>query len=453
MEFRGTEGFAVDALQTPELQRLRRVRQLGLAHLVFPAAEHSRFTHVLGAAFLTTRFAGSLLADAHLHLPRSLQPDESVVRDLVVAALCHDLGHGPLSHAWEQNVIGALDEEKRRAWTGSLKLPAEPWVDNVRQWHELVAQALLASGDLHDLLESVDTGMSTRVAAILGERYYLPYLTRLLSSDVDVDRCDFILRDAHQSGVAYGRYDLDWLVSTITVGTNPANDEPVLGFDVQKAPRVVEQLLIARRAMYDTVYHHRAVRSAEGMVGNLLRRTHELAAANESFLERIEGFEVLVKAIAGAPLSPAEILELDDYSLWVFIHRLQTHVDDDAVRQLAQRVYQRELFKPVPIASSRLDLLITSEHEETMGRVDDVLRRFKYESPRDFRFVDHAYFSFFHGGDGEGSWFVDTRDSSRRAEPISRHEAFVHHPQSRRVTHTLYVPREAVAAVRDELVR
>src|SRR5438445_706777 len=115
MEFRGMEGLAIDALQTPELQRLRRIRQLGMAHLVFPGAEHSRFAHVLGSAYLTTRFSESLIADAHLHLPRSLQPDESIVRDLVIAALCHDLGHGPLSHAWEYNVIGELDDRTRRA--------------------------------------------------------------------------------------------------------------------------------------------------------------------------------------------------------------------------------------------------------------------------------------------------------------------------------------------------
>lgn len=445
------EGFAVDALQTAELQRLRRIRQLGLAHLVFPGAEHSRFAHVLGASFLTTRFADSLLADAHLHLPRSLQPDESIVRDLVAAALCHDLGHGPLSHAWEQNVIGPLDEARHSAWSESLKLPDEPWLRKTRQWHELVTQALLRQGELHDLLESIDSGMSERVAAILAGRFYLPYLTRLFASDVDVDRCDFILRDAHGSGVAYGRYDLDWLVSTITVGTNPANDEPVLGFDLHKAPRVVEQLLIARRAMYDTVYHHKAVRSAEGMVGNLLRRTHELAMKNPQFLSKIDGFDVLAKAIAGEPLTTEEVLELDDYSLWVFVRRLQSQVDDDAVQELAKRVYQRDLFKPVPIDRLRLDQLITAEHDETMDRVDTVLQSLDYEVPSIFRFVDHAYFSFFHGSDGEGSWFVNASDPRRCGIPISRHEAFVLHPQTRRVAHTLYVPREAVDRVKHAL--
>lgn len=452
MEFRGMQGLAIDALQTPELQRLRRIRQLGMAHLVFPGAEHSRFAHVLGSAYLTTRFAESLLADTQHYLPQSLQPDETIVRDLVLAALCHDLGHGPLSHAWEYNVIGELDEEKRRAWTVSLGLGDESWLAEVGGWHELVTQALLLTkGDLHDLLENVETGTSERVAALLGDRFYLPYLTRLFASDVDVDRCDFILRDAYQSGVAYGRYDLDWLISTITVGTDPANERPVLGFDRHKAPRVVEQLLIARRALYDTVYHHRAVRSAEGMVGNLLRQTHKLASENPDFLANIEGFDILARAIAGEPLSTKEVLELDDYSLSVFIGRLRTEVDDEAVKTLASRVYSRDLFKPVQITRDRLDKLITSEHDVTMQEIDGILRELGYEQPEAFRFVDHAYFSFFHGRDGEGSWFVDTRTPQRHALPISRHEALVHHPQERQVLHTLYVPLDAVSQVRKAL--
>lgn len=452
MEFRGMESFAIDALQTPELQRLRRVRQLGLARLVFPGAEHSRFVHGLGAAHLAGRFAESLIVDSRDHLPRSLQPDETIVRDLVIAALCHDLGHGPLSHAWEQNIIGDLDRDKRERWTESLGLGERSWLGSIRQWHELVTQALLLTpGPLNDLLERVEKGTSERVAAILGGRFYLPYLTRLLQSDVDVDRCDFILRDAYQTGVAYGRYDLNWLVSTITVGIDPASEAPVLGFDLAKAPRVVEQLLIARRALYDTVYHHRGVRSAEGMVGLLLRLSHELAAAEPAFLSEIVGFDVLVRAIAGEPLTTVELMELDDDSLWVLIGRLRKYARNEVARELAGRVLDRNLFKPVPIRPERLDQLTTEDYPGMMAKVDRVLSGLGYDHPEWFRFVDHAYFAFFHGKDGEGSWFVDTSALQRPAEPVTAHPAFIHHPRESRVLRTLFVPREAVSRVKDAL--
>ena len=95
--------------------------------------------------------------------------------------------------------------------------------------------------------------------------HFVPYLPKLLSSDVDIDRADFVLRDAFQTGVAYGRFDLNWLISTCTIGETITN-ELVVGFDGTKALRAVEQLLIARRSLYRTVYFHKTVRSAEGMV-------------------------------------------------------------------------------------------------------------------------------------------------------------------------------------------
>jgi uncharacterized protein len=445
MEFRGMESLVVELLQTPELRRLRRIRQLGLAHLVFPGAEHSRFVHVLGASHLAGRFAASLISDSHDHLPQSLQPDETIIRDLVVAALCHDLGHGPLSHAWEHNVVGDFD---RAAWIESLGLVGRKFVSTVDGWHELVTQALLlADGPLHRTLENVDAGMSERVAALLTGHFYMPYLTRLFASDVDVDRCDFILRDAYQTGVAYGRYDLDWLVSTITVGVDPGSNKPVLGFDMAKAPRVVEQLLIARRALYDTVYHHRAVRSAEGMVGLLLRRTHEIASTHPSFLDGIQGFDALARAISGEALAKEEVLELDDDSLWVFIRRLSEEAKDDAVQKLASRVLARDLFKPVIFSPQRLTELLGSAYEDTMAKVDHVIEGLGYTPAESFRLVDEASFSFFHTKEGEESWFVDTKDQDRKAQQVSTHEALIHHPREPQVQRTLFVPGDALQLV------
>src|SRR5262245_21120720 len=106
MEFRGPESAVVDVLRTPELQRLRRIRQTGLAYLVFPGAEHSRLAHSLGASYVAVLF-GRHLEDAVVNvLPGFLAPGAEATRDLAVAALCHDLGHGPLSHAWEREAIG-----------------------------------------------------------------------------------------------------------------------------------------------------------------------------------------------------------------------------------------------------------------------------------------------------------------------------------------------------------
>jgi HD superfamily phosphohydrolase len=447
------EQLTVELLGTRELQRLRRVRHLGLARLVFPGAEHSRFVHAIGAAHLASRFSETLRRDSDRYLPRSLRLDEHVVRDLLVAALCHDLGHGPLSHAWEQNVIGDFTPETRSSWAACLGLGSPSWLGSVSKWHELVTQALvLCDGELRDSLEKVETGSSERVAALLGGRFYLPHLTTLLSSDVDVDRCDFVLRDAYQSGVAYGRYDLNWLISTATFGVDISRDIAVIGFDADKAPRVVEQLLIARRALYDTCYHHPGVRSAEAMVGALLRRVKVLAKSEPSMLEPVMGFPTISKAISGSPLTVNEFLELDDDSLWVFVDRIAKHVQDPAAKELARRIVARDLFKRVPLSSDELDRLLTQVGSDIFARIDrelqqgEVLRGLDVEDWSSFRLVDRADFRFFHEGDEYQGRFVDTSSSARSAKLMADHEMLKLHQPSRTIL-SLFVPRESVRHV------
>lgn len=438
------ESFAIEALRAAELQRLRRVRQLGLVYLVFPGAEHSRFAHSLGSAYLTARFARSLETATREFLPEPLRAGETVVRDLVLAALCHDLGHGPLSHPWEQQLIGEGFDRKK--WAAALGLGERPWISAEISWHELITQALLLwpDGELHKLLEALETGTSERVAALIGGRFYLPYLARLFASDVDVDRCDFVLRDAYQTGVAYGRYDVDWLVSTITVGE--ADGGPVIGFDDVKAPRVIEQLLIARRALYDTVYYHPAVRSAEGMVGLLLGR---LKKRRRKVLPEIEGFGALRKAINGETLELPEFMSLDDHNLWVFIQRVAGTTADPVAADLARRILARELFKPLPIMTDRLQRFMNENPPEAIELVDATLRAAGYKEPSSYRLYDAATFWFFHRDPRHGSMFVDRR---RRAYPLREHPELVHHPRDKQETLRLFVPADAAEAVTKAMV-
>jgi HD superfamily phosphohydrolase len=272
MEFRGMETLVIEVLRTPEIQRLRRVCQLGLVHLVFPGAEHSRLVHSLGASYLAVLFGRQLREVGRDFLSRFLVLDEVAVRDFALAALLHDLGHGPLSHAWEREIIG--DEYDEGRWRVKLGLEADSTLPDRLKWHVLVGQALLAwpDGDLHKLLEMHERGSSDRLRALLRGQYHIPYLPRLLNSDVDVDRADFIRRDGMHCGVAYGGYDLNWLISTCTVGRTNTN-ELMVGFDRGKSLRAIEQFLIARRALYETAYHHRTVRAAEGMVALFITAT------------------------------------------------------------------------------------------------------------------------------------------------------------------------------------
>ena len=164
MEFRSMETLVIELLRTPELQRLRRVRQLGLAHLVFPGAEHSRLVHSLGVAWLAVRFGRQLVDATRGFLVEILRPGPSSIRDLAVAALCHDLGHGPFSHAWEREIVGEKYDFDKWATTLGFSTAQRALLKGAK-WHELVTCALLIwpDGQLHRLLERNEQRSSERI--------------------------------------------------------------------------------------------------------------------------------------------------------------------------------------------------------------------------------------------------------------------------------------------------
>lgn len=417
MEFRGMETVVIDLLRTPEVQRLRRVRQLGLAHLVFPGAEHSRLVHSLGVSYLAILFARHLYDACRGIYPDELLPREAAIRDLATAALCHDLGHGALSHAWEREVIGEAYD--RRVWASDLGLdPDDPILDGLK-WHELVGQAFIAreDGQLHQLLEQHEVGFSARLRQLLVGKYYLSYLPGLLKGDIDVDRADFLKRDTQQCGVAYGNYDLDWLISTSLVGRGP-DGRLVVGFDRKKSLRVVEHFLMARRALYDNVYHHKSVHCAEGMVSLFLRRLKSVIHQYPKL--HGEGFvRPLVKMISGATVGPEELLSLDDFSLVVLVNTVsKTEKMDRTAADLGRRILERDLLKLVPCSSQRIrEFLMTPD---AFQLIYDTIRPYCLGDPRDYLYVDKYAFTMLSANPDECSFFID---DDLKATRIREHES------------------------------
>lgn len=417
MEFRGMEAALVEMASAPEIQRLRQIRQLGLTHLVFPGAEHSRFAHSLGAAHLAIRFARQVRRVSRQLLSKSVQPQADDIRDLGLAALCHDIGHGPLSHMWEREVI--REEFDRSAWKQALGLTGKQGLDGLK-WHELTTQALLAwpEGDLHNRLERYESGLSDRIGGLLAGQHWLPYLPRLLNGDIDVDRCDFVARDAMFSGVAYGRYDLEWLMSTITLGFD--HSEPVVGFDRRKAVRVLEQFLIARRALYDTVYQHRTVRAAEGMFGLFLKRLKHLTR-NESLppFSNRGLIRPIVRLFQTGTLQPEELLALDDSTLWVLVRDVAAHPrGDKALSELARRLLNRDLFKGVAVEPETVGQLKRKESKRRSD-VEDIIRKVTgHTEPEYFFYLDELKLDLLaESGEPTGRYgsalLVDTGRSDR----------------------------------------
>jgi len=233
-----------ELVDSPVMQRLRRLRQLGLAYLAFPSAEHSRFTHALGALAMGTRAFDALVRPGR----EAFENDADIAyqRRLVRAALLlHDIGHGPFSHACEA-VLGIRHEERTRA------LLALPYM-----------QKQLANLDV-DSQDVLDIILGSPTSAY-------PVLTEMVSGpNLDADRMDYLLRDAYFTGVSGGRYDADQLVDSLRIFE--VEGRPAMGID-RRGVVALESFVLARYMMFASVYFHHTTRMFERVLQQVL---HEL---------------------------------------------------------------------------------------------------------------------------------------------------------------------------------
>lgn len=321
-------------MDTPEVQRLRRIRQLGVASVAFPGAEHTRFAHAIGATFVMTKLLARL-RQIHGELPFWQQVTSERAQDALAAAFLHDVGHGPLSHLFEDAIPGTSHHEE---WTERIVL--DP------------------STGVHQVLCGIDPHMPERVAALVRGEHPLPYLARAVSGTLDVDRCDYLLRDAHSTGVRYGVFDLDWLfrslrfqpvevrrsVSPTDGATSPPSgmaQAPGLAIDGAKGLPAIEAFILARLFMFQQVYLHKATRSAEWMIRTVLGRASALIAEGHRLPGTPRGIELTAH---GEPPTLGDYLDLDDAVLSVAMHSWES-ASDPGLADLCKRVRARSLFK------------------------------------------------------------------------------------------------------------
>jgi HD superfamily phosphohydrolase len=231
------DALAMKLIDTPAFQRLRYVRQLGWVYLVYPGATHTRFEHAVGAYHLARR-ALALLEERDA-LARVPADECQLVR---LAALLHDIGHYPYSHALEE--IGALH-------------------------HEEVARPLVTQGDIADVLTRAFRGDAPdRVMQLIRGESDSP-LQGLISGSFDLDKLDYLRRDAFMCGVSYGEIDVDRLLQSLLLLEEPTTGRTVVGLG-EKGLSALESLLFAKYQMYRNVYWHHAVRAATAMYKRLV---------------------------------------------------------------------------------------------------------------------------------------------------------------------------------------
>lgn len=367
--FEGPEEQIIEGLlDTAEVQRLRRVRQLGVTSLAFPGAEHSRFAHALGSAFVMKLLLARLRA-IHGVLPEAQRVTPERAREALAAAFLHDLGHGPLSHLFEEAIPGAPEHE---TWTERIVLDT--------------------STGVHRVLSSIDATLPAAVANLVHGRHPLAYLAKAVSGELDVDRCDYLLRDAHATGVRYGVYDLDWLLRSLCFAPHAGADlAPALAIDGAKGLPAIEAFISARLFMFQQVYLHKATRAAEWMIRTILARAVAVLQAGDP-LAAVPA--AVATAARGDGIALGDYLELDDGVLWGAMHAWEG-AKDAPLADLCRRIRARALFKTLELFGEHA----TPEgRARALGTARDVARRQGWD-PDLYVGVDEARDEPFGGAD------------------------------------------------------
>jgi uncharacterized protein len=326
-------------LQTPEVQRLRRIKQLGVSEFVFPGASHSRFVHSLGVYHNAGRLLKAvqrLLGEHEARLPEN-ERRAKVVR---IAALLHDIGHGPFSHAFE----GAR-EAIARARGAELVLRHE----------QFTSQLILDDdGNIRPVLNEVDSNFAKEVADLISAENPQDLYHAIVSSSFDADRLDYLLRDRYMTGTETGSIDYDWLIDCLdTYQVNIAEDDDddkiwVTTFAFKlKGRQAAEDFLLARYRLYAQVYFHKTTRGIEQLLKALVRRVGELV--EETDVEGALGLRhdhPLVRFLAPQAESLEEYRRLDDTIAWTVVEHL-CRCNDEEVSNLARRVWMRD--KPLTL--------------------------------------------------------------------------------------------------------
>ena len=296
--------LSFDLMDHPYVQRLRRISQLGLSHLVYPGAVHNRFHHAIGALHLMQEAIAVLQA-------KGTDITEDEAEGACAAILLHDIGHGPFSHALEHSIVKGVH-------------------------HEDISTLIMARLNDHF------NGALDMAIAIFNDHHPKKFLHQLVSSQLDMDRMDYLARDSFYSGVAEGKIGSERIIKMLAVHDNHLVVE-------EKGIYSIEKFLMARRLMYWQVYLHRTVLCAEFMLMAVLKRAKHLAAQGTSIFTSPALGVFIHESLDRAKFFADEAIldqfcELDDSDILSALKVWQHH-EDFVLRELSRRIIHRDLFR------------------------------------------------------------------------------------------------------------
>src|SRR5712691_9596143 len=387
-------------IDTPEFQRLRRIKQLGLGLYTYQGAEHSRFTHSLGAFHLMSRVL-ERLSEKH----RIDKQDRAAAR---AAALLHDVGHGSFSHVMEK-VLGFHHEK----WTVQVVLSEET--------------------EIGQLLRSYSAELPGKIAAIIEGKFQPAALAQLVSSQLDVDRMDYLLRDSLMTGAKYGIYDLEWIINALAI-----DEKRDRIYVAARGLYAVEEYLQARYYMFRQVYFHRTLRSAEAVLRSILRRALKvLETGKPVWYAPDTAFE---KVLRKNSLTITEHLEVDDSDVLFHVKQWQRS-SDKILADLSRRFTGRRLFKAID-----LDMPV-DERPAFLSAARDCVMRAGYEPEYYFiedRASDVPYYNYYtaEGAEPKTRIYVEDGYARPRIREISEVSEVVRGLQRGYELHRVCFPSE-----------
>ena len=316
-------------IQHPYFQRLRRISQTGLTELVYPGARHSRFHHALGCMHLMQKA---------LNILKRKSVDITIEEEngALIAILLHDLGHGPFSHSLEHSIINGLHHEEV-----SLRL-------------------------MEELNQIFENKLSVAIQIFKGE-YHKKFLSQLVSSQLDVDRMDYLKRDSFYTGVVEGNINPERIISMMNVSKNELVIEA-------KGISSVEKFLMARMFMYMQVYMHKKSFTAENFLISVLKRAKELVKGGE-ILFATSAFNYFLEDNEKGNLSRKGLeifTRLDDSDVLSSIKEWQFH-DDLILSKLSRSIIERELPKSFLMDKelTNAELFVEKERVKEFLKIDD----------------------------------------------------------------------------------
>lgn len=313
-----------DLIDTKEVQRLRRIKQLAGVSMVFHIAEHTRFSHSLGTYELLRR-----IIEGVYELKNGMSEYEKVV--MLSAGLLHDLGHGPYSHAFEHTF-------------------------GVNHEHQTVA-IILGDTEVNKVLKNYDPSLPSDVAGVIEHKGKFPIIESLVSSQLDADRLDYLKRDAYFTGANYGDIDTDKLIRGMAVRNNKIVFK-------HKSVHTIEDFLMSRYHMYWQVYFHPVAKAYEHLLEMVYKRIKYLVLNKYELEANVD----MIRRVLFDKNDLEAYIELDDYYVNGVIKQLQFS-KDEILSDLCKKILNRKLFNSASIKEK-----------------DRILKNYKYD--KEYYFVE-----------------------------------------------------------------